>query len=98
MPRIISIQFSTASKLYDFNAGDIGVVAGDRVVVETERGLSIGQIMRGPLERDVELPRNWSPSSARPTSTTWQPLSATRRRKRRPTTSVCAASSSAACR
>jgi cell fate regulator YaaT (PSP1 superfamily) len=56
LPRIISIQFSTASKLYDFNAGDIGVVAGDRVVVETERGLSIGQIMRGPLERDVEHP------------------------------------------
>ena len=56
MPRIISVQFSTASKLYDFNAAEIAVVAGDHVVVETERGLSIGQIMRGPLERDVENP------------------------------------------
>ena len=56
MPRIISIQFSTASKLYDFNAADIALVAGDHVVVETERGLSIGQIMRGPLDRDVEQP------------------------------------------
>ncbi len=54
MPRIISIQFSTASKLYDFNAAEIAVVAGDRVVVETERGLSIGQVMRGPLEREPD--------------------------------------------
>jgi cell fate regulator YaaT (PSP1 superfamily) len=53
LPRIISIQFSTASKLYDFNAADIEVAVGDRVVVETERGLSIGQVMRGPLEREA---------------------------------------------
>ncbi len=54
MPRIISVQFSTASKLYDFKAGDVDVAVGDRVVVETERGLSIGQIMREPVEREAE--------------------------------------------
>ena len=54
MPRIISIQFSTAGKLYDFSAGDIDVTVGDRVVVETERGLGIGQVMRGPEERSPE--------------------------------------------
>ncbi|MBK5276981.1 MAG: stage 0 sporulation family protein [Desulfuromonadales bacterium] len=53
MSRIISIQFSTASKLYDFNAGEMEISAGDRVVVETERGLSVGQVMRGPVEREV---------------------------------------------
>ena len=53
MPRIISVQFSTASKLYDFNAGDIEILAGDRVVVETERGLSIAAVMSGPVERDT---------------------------------------------
>jgi len=53
LPRIISVQFSTASKLYDFNAADMDVAVGDRVVVETERGLSIGQVMRGPVEREV---------------------------------------------
>jgi len=52
LPRIISIQFSTASKLYDFNAAEMDVAVGDRVVVETERGLSIGQVMRGPVERE----------------------------------------------
>lgn len=58
MPRIISIQFSTASKLYDFNAGDIDVAVGDSVVVETERGLSIGKVLRGPVERENTLPGN----------------------------------------
>ena len=52
MPRIISVQFSTTSKLYDFNAADIDVAVGDRVVVETERGLSIAQVMRGPVEKE----------------------------------------------
>jgi len=54
LPRIISIQFSTASKLYDFNAAEMEIAVGDRVVVETERGLSIGQVMRGPVERELE--------------------------------------------
>ena len=55
MPRVISIQFSTASKLYDFNAGDIELAAGDSVVVETERGLSVGTVVRAPAEREGEL-------------------------------------------
>ena len=53
MPRIISVQFSTASKLYDFNAAEIEIAVGDRVVVETERGLSIAQVVRGPVEREA---------------------------------------------
>lgn len=53
MPRIISVQFSHASKLYNFNAGDIEVVVGENIVVETERGLSVAQVMTGPVERDA---------------------------------------------
>jgi cell fate regulator YaaT (PSP1 superfamily) len=53
LSRIISVQFSTASKLYDFNAAEMDVAVGDRVVVETERGLSIAQVMRGPVEREA---------------------------------------------
>lgn len=53
MPRIISVQFSTASKLYDFNAAEMDIAVGDRVVVETERGLSIAQVMRAPVEREA---------------------------------------------
>jgi cell fate regulator YaaT (PSP1 superfamily) len=53
LPRIISVQFSTASKLYDFNAAEMDITVGDRVVVETERGLSIAQVMRGPVEKEA---------------------------------------------
>jgi cell fate regulator YaaT (PSP1 superfamily) len=53
LPRIISVQFSTASKLYDFNSAEMDIAVGDRVVVETERGLSIAQVMRGPVEKEA---------------------------------------------
>jgi cell fate regulator YaaT (PSP1 superfamily) len=53
VPRIISVQFSAASKLYDFNAGEIEIAAGDNVVVDTERGLSIAEVMSGPVEREL---------------------------------------------
>jgi cell fate regulator YaaT (PSP1 superfamily) len=54
LPRIVSIQFTTAGKLYDFNAGDLEIAVGDNVIVETERGFGIGTVMQGPFERDVD--------------------------------------------
>ena len=50
MPRIVIIQFITAGKLYDFDAGDLDIVPGDKVIVETERGLSIGSVVKAPIE------------------------------------------------
>ena len=50
MARIVRIQFSTAGKLYDFGLGKATLKPGDRVIVETERGKSIGQVVAGPLE------------------------------------------------
>lgn len=58
VPRIISVQFSTASKLYDFNAGDIEISAGDKVVVDTERGLSVAQVMSNPVEHELASGEN----------------------------------------
>lgn len=58
MPRIISIQFNTAGKLYDFNAGDTDIAVNDKVIVETERGLGMGVVMRAPVERSEGLPEN----------------------------------------
>jgi len=51
LPRIVIIQFITAGKLYDFNAADLDLSPGDQVIVETERGLSIGSVVKAPLER-----------------------------------------------
>lgn len=50
--KIVKIQFNTAGKLYDFNAGDLEMKAGDRVIVETERGKSIAVVVVPPMEFD----------------------------------------------
>ncbi|MBU5636749.1 stage 0 sporulation family protein [Geomonas sp. Red69] len=55
MAKIVRIQFTTAGKLYDFTASKANVKAGDRVIVETERGKSIGQVVAGPIEVDDAL-------------------------------------------
>jgi cell fate regulator YaaT (PSP1 superfamily) len=52
---IVRIQFSTAGKLYDFTAGNTAIKPGDKVVVETERGKSIGQVVAGPIEVEDSL-------------------------------------------
>jgi len=50
--KIVKIQFQTAGKLYDFSTGDLEIVQGDQVIVETERGKSIGRVVKGPVEAD----------------------------------------------
>lgn len=52
MSRIVTIQFTKAGKMYDFDAGTIELIPGDHVIVETERGLGIGQVIRGPVEKE----------------------------------------------
>jgi len=54
---IVRIQFTTAGKLYDFAVGRNTLKPGDRVIVETDRGKSVGQVVAGPLELgDAALP------------------------------------------
>ncbi len=48
----MKIQFNTAGKLYDFNANNIELKAGDKVIVETERGKSLGSVVVAPREFD----------------------------------------------
>ncbi len=52
MVRVVSIQFSHAGKLYDFNAGELTLKPGDRVVVDTERGTSLGTVVSCPEEKE----------------------------------------------
>ncbi len=57
MARIVKIQFHPAGKLYDFNAGTLDIAPGDRVIVETERGKSIGTVVVAPREfADADIP------------------------------------------
>ncbi|MEI8354989.1 MAG: stage 0 sporulation family protein [Deltaproteobacteria bacterium] len=50
MAKVVKIQFNTAGKLYDFNTGGIDLHCGDKVIVETERGKSIGSVVKGPFD------------------------------------------------
>jgi cell fate regulator YaaT (PSP1 superfamily) len=59
--KIVKIQFYPAGKLYDFNAADLDLKPGDRVIVETERGRSIASVVVAP----VEIPRERVPEGVK---------------------------------
>lgn len=62
MPRIVTLQFSTAGKMYDFNAGDLELSPRDRVLVETERGVAIATVVRAPVViADDQAPGDLTP-------------------------------------
>jgi cell fate regulator YaaT (PSP1 superfamily) len=50
--RVVAIQFNHAGKMYDFNAGEMDLKPGDRVVVDTERGAGLGMVVAAPVEKD----------------------------------------------
>jgi len=59
MKTLVGVQFKKASRIYDFDAGTMTFVLGDRVVVETERGLGLGTVLRLPREvPDEEIPKD----------------------------------------
>lgn len=55
---VVGVQFRRAGKIYDFNGSNLLLKLGDRVVVETERGLSLAEVKRVqyslPGERDAD--------------------------------------------
>lgn len=50
MPDIIGVRFKSCGKVYDFEVNDLELKKGDAVVVESELGLSIGNVV---VERRV---------------------------------------------
>jgi cell fate regulator YaaT (PSP1 superfamily) len=55
MPNVIGIRFKSCGKIYDFEVNGLEITKGDRVIVESEFGLSIGQVITGP--RSYEDPQ-----------------------------------------
>lgn len=53
MPNVIGIRFKSCGKIYDFESNGLEVTKGDRVIVESEFGLSIGQVITGPVALDT---------------------------------------------
>lgn len=57
MIRLVSIKFRAAGRHYDFNALQFELKAGERVVVETDRGRALGTVVEAPRE----VPRSEAP-------------------------------------
>ncbi|HKJ05091.1 MAG TPA: stage 0 sporulation family protein [Geopsychrobacteraceae bacterium] len=56
--RIVAVSFQNAGKIFDFNAGDMELAIGDKVIVETERGRALATV--------VILPHEGTPDSSHP--------------------------------
>jgi cell fate regulator YaaT (PSP1 superfamily) len=54
---IVKVQFQKAGRLYDFLTGELVIQKDDMVIVETDRGKTIGLVIKGPITvPDEELP------------------------------------------
>lgn len=57
MATIVKVQFQKAGRLYDFLTGELVLQKDDMVIVETDRGKTIGTVIKGPITiPDGELP------------------------------------------
>jgi cell fate regulator YaaT (PSP1 superfamily) len=50
MANIVGIRFKRAGKVYDFDAKDIEIQAGDYAVVKTSRGMELGHVVIAPRQ------------------------------------------------
>ena len=52
MTKVIGVKFRTAGKIYFFAPGKLNIQTGDKVIVETARGVEFGTVVTG--EKEVE--------------------------------------------
>ena len=50
MTMVIGVRFRKAGKVYYFDPTDVWPSAGDQVVVETTRGMELGEVISGARE------------------------------------------------
>jgi len=51
MGNIAGVRFKKAGRIYHFDAGELELQPGDNVVVQTVRGLELGQVVQFPVTR-----------------------------------------------
>jgi len=44
LPNVVGIRFKSCGKIYDFEVNGLEVRKGDRVIIDSEFGLSIGNV------------------------------------------------------
>lgn len=52
MEKVVGIRFRRGGKVYYFSCGTLGLKKGDYVIVHTEQGMGLGEIVEGPYQRD----------------------------------------------
>jgi cell fate regulator YaaT (PSP1 superfamily) len=55
--RIVGVQFHESGKVFDFIAGDLPLIRGQRVIVESDRGPALAQVAFDPEETPVTSDR-----------------------------------------
>lgn len=50
MQTVVGVRFKEAGKVYYFDPGDVDVRNGEKVIVETVRGMECGQVVVGPKQ------------------------------------------------
>jgi cell fate regulator YaaT (PSP1 superfamily) len=60
MESVVGIRLRKTARVAEFPMGGLEIARGEYVVVETEKGIVVGQMMYGPLER-AEVPPNVKP-------------------------------------
>lgn len=55
MTRVIGVRFRTAGKIYFFSPGQLEITVGDKVIVETARGVEFGSVVTGPKDVEDEM-------------------------------------------
>ena len=55
MAMIVGIRFNQNGKIYDFDPGELQFLPGDKVMVETTRGIELGEVARA--NREMKDPR-----------------------------------------
>lgn len=54
MTKVIGVRFRPAGKIYFFAPGELEIQTGDKVIVETARGVEYGSVVLGPKEVEDE--------------------------------------------
>jgi cell fate regulator YaaT (PSP1 superfamily) len=52
MKKVVGVRFKPSGKVYDFDSGAFVLKRGDTVIVETEHGLSFGEVISPPAQRE----------------------------------------------
>ena len=50
MTKVIGVRFRQAGKIYYFAPGKLPIKQGDKVIVETARGVEFGSVVTGPKD------------------------------------------------